>query len=371
MTPSASRRIELFEGDGDGGALRSLLECAAGAASERWSNRYRDVAPPGAVDAALGLFVDTLCAPPGAVVPDAVREPAAQIEIRQILLAFLRAAFAQGAAAAEAEDDGLGERGLIEVFLRFDEVAEALEVTGEAQVEAGLSGPRARELLAEIGHDLRSPLTSVLFLSEVLSASPGIREDRHQLRQLGLVHSAAVTMLTLVNNFMELARSGDQAEELKPSTFSLADLLEGSLRTLRPLAEEKGLDLVVANRVTGPDRRTGYPVSLSRVLLNLGSNAIKFTASGHVTIRVSEPAPGLVEFVVEDSGPGMVASNGREPEDVFEPSATGGRVQFSGSGLGLVIVRKLLKRSGSELHIDSEPGRGTRASFTLPLAEAG
>jgi signal transduction histidine kinase len=363
-----ARQFEAFEEGDEGASLRKMLERAAEPASGRWAARYPEVAPAGVVDRSLALLVEALSAPPGTAVTAEVREPAALIEVRQILLGLLRGEFAKLVAEGTHE---AGEVPLLHSMLRFEEVAEALDVTGEDQVAAGLSGPRARELLAEIGHDLRSPLTSVLFLSEVLSASPGIREDRHQLRQLGLVHSAAVTMLTLVNNFMELARTGDRAEELKPSSFSLADLLEGSLRTLRPLADEKSLDFVVANRVTGPDRRTGYPVSLSRILLNLGSNAIKFTSEGHVTIRVTEPAPGLVEFVVEDTGPGMDTENQRRLEDVFEPSATGGRVQFSGSGLGLVIVRKLLRRSNSELHLHSEPGRGTRVSFTLPLAEAG
>jgi signal transduction histidine kinase len=369
VTRGSARQVDAFGGGAEGDDLRSLLERATAPASRRWATRYPEIAPAGVVERSLALLVDALSGPPGTAVPAEIREPSALIEVRQILLDLLRGEFAK--LAAEADRAGSGSIPLLRGMLRFEEVGEALQVTGEEQVEAGLSGPRARELLAEIGHDLRSPLTSVLFLSEVLSASPGIREDRHQLRQLGLMHSAAVTMLTLVNNFMELARSGDRAEEMKPSPFSLADLLEGSLRTLRPLADEKGLDFVVANRVTGPDRRTGYPVSLSRILLNLGSNAIKFTAEGHVTIRVSEPAPGLVEFVVEDTGPGMDTENQRQLEDVFEPSATGGRVQFSGSGLGLVIVRKLLRRSGSELHLHSEPGRGTRVSFTLPLAEAG
>jgi signal transduction histidine kinase len=349
--------------------LRAWLTEAADHAAAAWVERYPEVAPQGVVRDSLALLVGALEEPPGTRIAEGVASPASLVEVRIILLRLLRRRFVR---TATASAEVLGTPAvLLPVFLRFEEVSEALDVTGEAQVEAGLSGPRARELLAEVGHDMRSPLTSVLFLSEVLSASPGIRDDRHQLRQLGLIHSAAVTMLTLVNNFIELARTEQGPDEARPSPFSLSDLLEGLLRTLRPLADEKGLALVVQNRVMGPDRRTGFAVPLSRVLLNLGSNAIRYTGEGRVTFEVSEPAPGLVSFVVEDTGPGMDTGNQRSLEDVFEPSATGSGVHFSGSGLGLVIVRKLLRKMGSELDLQSEAGVGTRVAFTLLLAEAG
>jgi signal transduction histidine kinase len=359
--------------------LRRLLDQALPRTRSRWFERHPETVPVAVVEDSLAVLRDALASPAGIGVDPEVLEPSAHIEVRKLLLDLLRGEALVLVAEAmntppEKGIDGLDTDAsqLLSLLLRFEDVARAMDVTGDQAVDAGLSGPRARELLAEIGHDLRSPLTSVLFLSEVLSASPGIREDRHQRRQLGLIHSAAVTMITLVNNFMELARTGtSMEEESRPSPFSLADLLEGLLRTLRPLADEKGLRLEVQNTVAGPDRRMGYPVSLSRVLLNLGTNAIKFTEEGRVLVRASEPAPGLVEIQVVDTGPGMSPSQARSLEEVFEPSATGSGIHFSGSGLGLVIVRKLLRRMGSELRVESDPGSGTRAAFTIPLTGAG
>ncbi len=351
---------------------RDLLLQSGEEARKRWRVRHPDTIPEPVLEDSVDLLLTALLAPPGSPVPEEARADEALLEVRLRLLEFVRNAFVRSAAAAWAGEDGGPDSGrFLQILLRFEELTEALEPRGEAQLTAGLSGPRAGELLVEIAHDLRSPLTSVLFLAEVLSASPGIRDDRHQLRQLGLIHAASVTMLTLVNNFVELARNPGESDEPEPSAFSLADLLEGLQRTLRPLADEKSLDFRVSNRVLGPDRRSGYPVALSRVLLNLGSNAIRYTDQGSVAIEVHEPAPGLVTLEVVDTGRGIDPGQVRRLEDVFEPSATGSGVHFSGSGLGLVIVRKLLRRLGSELDLASEPGKGTRASFTIPLRNAG
>jgi signal transduction histidine kinase len=355
-----------------GPGARDLLLEAAEEARARWRRRHPDTVPEAVLEDSADLLLAALLAPRGSPIPEEARADEGLLEVRLRLLEFVRHAFVQGAGAAWSDEDGGPDAGrFLAILLRFEELAGVLEPRGEAQLTAGLGGPRAGELLVEIGHDLRSPLTSVLFLAEVLSASPGIRDDRHQLRQLGLIHAAAVTMLTLVNNFIELARTPEQSDEPEPSVFSLADLLEGLRRTLRPLADEKELAFRVSNRVPGSDRRCGYPVALSRILLNLGSNAIRYTDQGSVAIEVHEPAPGLVTLEVVDTGRGMDPERVRSLEDVFEPSATGSGVHFSGSGLGLVIVRKLLRRLGSELHLASKRGKGTRASFTVPLRTAG
>ena len=108
-------------------------------------------------------------------------------------------------------------------------------------------------------------------------------------------------------------------------------------------------------------------MALSRILLNLTTNSLKFTESGRVELAITEPAPGLLEFSVTDTGPGIDAKKEASIFQIFEPAQDHHGVHFSGTGLGLVIVRRLLRGLDSELVCDSTPGAGTRMSFRIRM----
>jgi signal transduction histidine kinase len=183
-----------------------------------------------------------------------------------------------------------------------------------------------------------------------------------------LVYSAAFGLASIASDVMDLARRekdliGDEAEP-----FSIVEVFQRVERMVQPLVEEKGLQL----RLVVPERwqAHGHPHALSRVLLNLTTNALKFTDEGSVELGVRPLPHGRIEFYVHDTGRGISQEQQR---NLFQPfrrrtgSSEDGHY-FSSSGIGLSIARRLLQAMGSDLILDSSDERGTRFSFALPAA---
>jgi signal transduction histidine kinase len=249
----------------------------------------------------------------------------------------------------------------------LEHVRNALEAK-RAQQPPQPSLPDGLDLLVEIGHDLRSPLTSIMFLAETLQrGTSGVVNDV-QYRQLGLVYSAALGLSALVSDALEFARGGDELSDTDLTPFSVAGLLLSVQDMVRPIAEEKGLEIIV--EPPHVDDRLGYPTALSRALLNLTTNALKFTERGSVTVSCDPRAQWRMEFSVRDTGPGI---NPEALTSLFQPFRRArGRPGycFSGTGLGLAITRKLVRAMGGELRFETEPGRGTRFFFEIDLPSA-
>jgi signal transduction histidine kinase len=228
-----------------------------------------------------------------------------------------------------------------------------------------LTGPDALELVVEVAHDLRSPLTSILFLAETLLHGQSGPVNAIQYRQLGLIYGAALGLSSIASDVMELARGGDRLVDRQVVPFSVLEIMESVQDIVCPIAEEKSLAL----EIHPPDthQRLGHPLALSRVLLNLTTNALKFTDSGRVEIHARPTAIDRIEFAVRDTGRGI---SGEALESLFQPfRRTRARNEycFSGTGLGLAICNKLVKAMNSELQIDTALNKGTRFFFELEL----
>ena len=233
---------------------------------------------------------------------------------------------------------------------------------------APLLGPDGLEFLVEVVHDLRSPLTSVLFLAETLQQGRSGEVNDLQRRQLGLIYSAALALSSVANNALGLAREGDQLEEGEPTPFSVTELMEGVHDIVRPMAEEKTLAMhLVPPRV---DRRLGHPLELSRALLNLTTNALKFTETGAVELGARDLDQNRVEFAVRDTGSGI---NPDAQATLFQPFRRPNgsrRYGFSSTGLGLAITDRLVQAMGGRLGFETRRGAGTRFYFELNLPPA-
>jgi signal transduction histidine kinase len=244
------------------------------------------------------------------------------------------------------------------------------EATGPAapcQVGARFGEPGGLGLMVEIAHDLRSPLSSILFLSETLHSGHSGEVNELQRRQLALIYSAALGLSGLVSNSIELGIGGEQLADSEPSSFSITETLQAVQCMVRPMAEEKALALHVRSEAF--DHRLGHPVALSRALLNLTCNALKFTEQGFVQITAVAKHNTRVEFSVRDTGPGIDPEGLNRLYQPFHRSWPGAGFKFSGTGLGLAITRKLIAAMGSELQVDTGSW-GTRFYFEVDLPHA-
>ncbi len=274
--------------------------------------------------------------------------------IQATLLAELR--------ALDPPPDG---KSLLQLMQSLEEVTRAMEPRWDQRFSDRLSGPDGLELVVEVAHDLRSPLTSILFLAETLQRGRSGPVTPLQERQLGLIYSAAFGLSSVASDVIELARGGDRLVDMEPLPFSLSDILLSVRDIVQPIAEEKGLEV----RLIVPEGliRVGHSVALSRVLLNLTTNALKFSDTGFVEIRATEGAGDQVEFVVRDTGRGIPPE---AMEMLFEPFRRRQKERdyaFSGSGLGLSICRKLVEAMGGQMQVTTAPGEGTRFHFSLAL----
>jgi signal transduction histidine kinase len=265
-----------------------------------------------------------------------------------------------GGLPAAAPDD------VLRTALALDRVEAALERDGVRNVHDQLTGATAMELLVEVAHDMRSPLGSILFLVERMRAVGDERTRPDAVdRQLALVYGAAFGLSAMVSDVMELARGGDRLAAGEPGPFVVAEVVDAVAAIVAPLAEEKGLTLRL-----GPmprEARVGHAAALHRVLVNLVTNALKFTPAGEVAVTVEARSRTRLAFQVQDTGRGIPATVLAQLFQTFRRRATGEDYAFSSAGLGMAICQKLLDAMASELEVESEVGAGTTFRFELDL----
>jgi PAS domain S-box-containing protein len=228
---------------------------------------------------------------------------------------------------------------------------------------------RAKDrFLASMSHELRTPLNAVIgFTDTLLMRLPGDLNPAQE-RQLQIVRSNASHLLSLINDLLNLAKIEAGRIELNPETTECCSLVRETVASLQPQAQAKGLDLIVEV----PDRPIDFRTdrrALSQILINLATNAIKFTEEGSVRLRLTAESDGAaqagIEFVVEDTGPGISAE---EQGALFEAFVQGRAARLrggEGTGLGLHLSRKLAEVLGGELSCQSVPGKGS--TFVLRL----
>jgi signal transduction histidine kinase len=340
---------------------RPALDEAVRRVGRSWDLIREDAASAGevgALAAELGRAVAAMAALPGEPQSRPSNTPLARR-----LLAMLRREFVNLVAASDGEPHASG---LLAYLKAFEDLAAELEPPWDQRFTDRLSGPDGLELVVEVAHDLRSPLTSILFLAETLQRGRSGPVTPLQERQLGLIYSAAFGLSSVASDVIELARGGDRLVDLEPVPFSIADIFESVRDIVLPIAEEKGLDV----RVAPPERtsRIGHPVALSRVLLNLTTNALKFTDSGYIEMRGTEVGPNLLELGIRDTGRGIPPASLAMLFEPFRRRQKERDYAFSGSGLGLSICRKLVEAMKGELQVETG-SNGTRFHFTLELPQ--
>ena len=308
------------------------------------------------------------------VLADAVRRAATggTAEVRALppfvparrILERLRRGFLEHAEAPDVRDQASD---VVAILRALERVQESLDLDAAHRFASRLTGQDAQQLVVEMAHDMRSPLGSILILAERLRGGAGGELSAIQQRQLGLVYSAAFGLSSLAGDVIELARGGTTLVDTEAIPFSVSDVLQSIMDILRPMAEEKRLEM----KATGPsaDVRIGHPSALNRVLLNLATNAIKFTNTGSVTVSTREIDRTRMEFSVQDTGRGIPEHVMGSLFEAFRQRQTPGDYAFSSAGLGLSICQKLIRAMGGELQVATELEKGTRFYFTLDLPQ--
>jgi signal transduction histidine kinase len=282
------------------------------------------------------------------------------------LLGLVRGAFLERAQSLASPPDS-GQ--LLRLLGAIEQVSHRLEADWSQHFTDRLSSPDGLELVVEVAHDLRSPLTSILFLAETLQRGRSGAVNPVQERQLGLIYSAAFGLSSVASDVIELARGGDRLVDLDPIPFSVTDIFESVRDIVQPIAEEKSLSVRLGTPEA--DFRIGHPVALSRVLLNLTTNALKFTAEGFVEVVARQTGARRLEFSVRDTGRGIPPQSMATLFEPFRRRQKHNEYAFSGSGLGLSICRKLVEAMGSTLQVETAQSVGTRFYFELDLPLAG
>jgi signal transduction histidine kinase len=264
-------------------------------------------------------------------------------------------------------DRGLPADELVELLRSLEEIRTRIAPPPQQILATRLMGANAADLVVELAHDLRSPLTSIMFLSETLRRGQTGQVNDIQRQQLGIIYSAALSLTTIASDLIDLGREDKflTPEAASQAPLSLREVFEAVRAMVAPMAEEKRLDILTL----GPDQdlRLGNAVSLGRVLLNLTANAIKFTETGYVEIVAQEHGPRRVEFSVRDTGRGMDSLTLDRLYEPFRRGQTRSGFHFSETGLGLTICRRLVDLMGGKLEVETRAGWGTRFSFELDM----
>ncbi len=230
-------------------------------------------------------------------------------------------------------------------------------------------GRRLKQQFAQtISHELRTPLNLIVGFTELMAESPqyyGEALPAAYLRDLGIVHRNACHLRALVNDVLDLARieaaqMGLVLEEAEP-----AALVQEAVNTARSLVESQGLAFRTEIE-NGLPRLRVDATRMRQVLFNLLNNAARFTERGSVTVSVSRQADDVV-FAVADTGPGIAAKDIPRLFEEFQQLDSGTQRRHEGAGLGLQISRRFVELHGGRIWVESEVGRGSTFSFSLPV----
>ena len=217
-----------------------------------------------------------------------------------------------------------------------------------------------------VAHDLRNPVSAIKMLSSALQRSQGDRVSVEGAEQLQLIHDAAQQMDRLIQDLLDVTRVETGQLVVEPQPFATIVLLDGALRTLRPLVEEAGLELRLSLASTLPTV-IADPERIAQVLSNLIGNAIRATSrGGRITVAAAE-REGMVEVSVADTGTGISREQLPHLFDRFW-QATQSSIRSRGAGLGLPIALGIVQAHGGRLWAESDHGKGATFRFTLRIA---
>ncbi len=257
--------------------------------------------------------------------------------------------------------------------------AAARDVTEQKRVEEELKLARAAaesasrtksDFLASMSHEIRTPMNAIMGIADLLARTPlSVEQDKY----VQVFRRAGDNLLNLINDILDLSKVEASQLELERTGFSLTDLLEKVMEMVSVRSEEKGLTLACDIAPDVPVELIGDPTRLRQVLLNLLGNAIKFTESGGVSLRVTRDTdssvPTALRFMVSDSGIGIASDKIGRVFERFRQADSSTTRRFGGSGLGLTISKRLVELMGGRIWAESVVDHGSVFYFAVPFEQ--
>jgi len=266
-----------------------------------------------------------------------------------------------------------------EVEAKNREVEEARWEMEEKAEQLALTSKYKSEFLANMSHELRTPLNSMLILSRQLAENGEENLSTKQVQFAETIHSSGSDLLSLINDILDLSKIESGMMGIEVSDVSIDDVTEQLERSFHQLAQDKNIGFFIERSETLAPTLVTDDKRLQQILMNLLSNAFKFTEQGNVVMKVSPAAgdekyyleslnraPNVIAFSVSDTGIGIPAEKQRIIFEAFQQADGTTSRKYGGTGLGLSISREIARLLGGEIRVSSVPGEGSTFTLFLP-----
>ncbi len=224
------------------------------------------------------------------------------------------------------------------------------------------------EFLANMSHEIRTPMNAIIGFTGILADDQDLSEEQREY--VGIMSDAGQNLLTLINDILDFSKIEANKLETELLNCSLGEILNAFESLMRPKAEEKGLEFKIIEHGGLPSRICTDPVRLRQCLINLVSNAIKFTEEGHIHVNVSlqdDESKPHIRFDVEDTGIGIAEDRLDHVFELFTQADGSHTRKYGGTGLGLAITKRLAEILNGRITVESVEGRGSVFSLILPV----